>query len=312
MRARWMLLWLSLALVAGCGGEPASMAPPGAGQAGAGMLVRPPAKTVRCVLSIPNPRGAALARTRLQRDIARYLAGRPGRIVYGALDLVTGVRIGQGEHQNDMITASGAKVDILAALLHRRDAGLSENERDLAERMITESDNKAADALWSRVGGGGAMSSFYRDIGLRETTPGPSVYWGGTKTSPADRIRLMHVLVKGGNGLTRADRRTVLELMERVQQDQAWGVSAAARPGDRVALKNGWTPRPFIQNTWAVTSYGRIAGPGRDLLLSVQTDHQPGEGTGIETIEGVAQMIGTRLDGLAPTTTRPCPTNPML
>ncbi|TMR90781.1 hypothetical protein [Nonomuraea basaltis] len=77
-----------------------------------------------------------------------------------------------------------------------------------------------------------------------------------------------------------------------------------------MALKNGWTPRPFIHNTWAVTSYGRIVGPGRDLLLAVQTDRQPGEGTGITSIEGVARMIGTRLHSLSPITIRPCPTNP--
>ncbi|MGW0809778.1 serine hydrolase [Nonomuraea sp. NPDC002799] len=239
------------------------------------------------------------------------MSKRPGRIVYGALDLVSGVRLGRGEHQHDMITASGAKVDILAALLLRRSGGLDEGERDLADRMIKESDNSAADAMWSRVGGGGAMSAFYARLGLRETTPGPSRFWGGTTTSPADRIRLLQVLIKGGKGLSAADRGLVLGLMGQVQKDQAWGVSAAARPGDRAALKNGWTPRPFIHNTWAVTSYGRVAGPGRDLLLSVQTDQQPGEGTGIETIEGIARMIGGRLDGLSPTTTRPCPTNPI-
>ncbi|SEG53611.1 Beta-lactamase class A [Nonomuraea solani] len=275
------------------------------------VAVKAPVKVARCVLKFPDPRAGSAARVRLQRDLARFVSRRPGRVVYSALDLVTGVSLGYGEHEHDMITASGAKVDILAALLARRDGRLGEGERDLASRMIRESDNGAADALWSRVGGGGAMSAFYRRIGLRETTPGPSRFWGGTNTSPADRVRLLKVLVNGGKGLTSADRATVLGLMGRVQKDQAWGVSAAARPGDRVALKNGWTPRPFIHHTWAVTSYGRVVGPGRDLLLSVQTDRQPGEGTGIQTIEGVARMIGARLDSLSPTTTRPCPTNPV-
>ncbi|MEV0378833.1 serine hydrolase [Nonomuraea sp. NPDC050643] len=303
MRAKWTAWVAGLALVVpGCGTERVPVVP---------VAVKAPVKVARCVLKFPDLRGGRAARARLERDIARYVGGRPGRIVYGALDLVTGVSLGRGEHEHDMITASGAKVDILAALLLGRDGRLGEGERDLAERMIRESDNSAADRLWSRVGGGGAMSAFYRRIGLRETTPGPSIYWGGTSTSPADRIRLLKVLVTGGKGLSRADRALVLGLMGRVQKDQAWGVSAAARPGDRVALKNGWTPRPFIQHTWAVTSYGRVVGPGRDLLLSVQTDRQPGEGTGIQTIEGIARMIGTRLDTLSPTTTRPCPTNPI-
>ncbi|MGI5283208.1 serine hydrolase [Nonomuraea polychroma] len=299
-------MWVAgagLALVAACGAERAPVVP---------VAVRAPVKAARCVLKFPDARAGSAARARLLRDLSRYVSGRPGRVVFAAQDLVTGVTLGQGAHDHDMITASGAKVDILAALLSNRTGGLDESEHDLATRMITESDNGAADAMWSRAGLGGAMSAFYSRVGLRETTPGPSRFWGGTTTSPADRIRLLKVLIRGGGGLSRADRRLVLGLMERVQKDQAWGVSAAARPGDRVALKNGWTPRPFIQNTWAVTSYGRVVGPGRDLLLSVQTDRQPGEGTGIETIEGVARMIGARLDALTPTTTRPCPTKPVL
>ncbi|MEO3875075.1 serine hydrolase [Nonomuraea sp. B12E4] len=264
---------------------------------------------VRCLLKYPHIRAGRVARVRLRTDLARYVSGRPGRIVYAAQDLVSGVRLGQGEHERDMISASGAKVDIVTALLQRRTGGLDEEELDLAARMIKESDNKAADAMWSRIGAGGAMSEFYRRMGLKETTPGPGKYWGGTTTSPADRLRLMKVLVKGGKGLSARDRRLVLRLMSQVIPDQAWGVSAAARPGDRVELKNGWTPRPFKNNTWAVTSYGRVTGPGRDLLLSVQTDGQPGEGTGRETIEGITRLIGTRLDSLSPTVTRLCPTN---
>ncbi|MFG1707705.1 serine hydrolase [Nonomuraea sp. M3C6] len=303
MRAEWAS-WVAgpaLVLVVGCGTGRAPVVP---------AAVKAPVKVARCFLKFPNKRGGRAARIRLDRDLSQYVRTRSGRVVYGVLDLVTGVRFGQGDHEHDMITASGAKVDIVSALLHQRSGGLDEEERELAERMIRESDNKAADAMWSRVGGGGAMSEFYRDVGLRETTPGPGIYWGGTKTSPADRIRLLKVLIKGGKGLSAGDRRLVLGLMGQVQSDQAWGVSAAARPGDRAALKNGWTPRPFEHNSWAVTSYGRVVGPGRDLLLSVQTDQQPAEGTGIETIEGVARMIGTRLDDLSPTTPRSCPRNP--
>ncbi|MFI9847984.1 serine hydrolase [Nonomuraea sp. NPDC051941] len=306
MRTRWMLAWPMLLLTAGCGADQAAVIPAAA---------KPPPKVARCMLRIAAPRAGVAARIQLVRDISAYIGTRPGRIVYGVLDLVTGIHFGQGEHENDIITASGSKVDILTALLHQRTRDLDEEERDLAVLMITESDNLAADALWSRVGASSAMSAFYRSVGLTETTPGPAIFWGGTLTSPADRIRLLKLLVKGGKGregdLTAADRRLVLGLMSRVQKDQSWGVSAAARPGDRVALKNGWTPRPFISGTWAMTSYGRISGPGRDLLLSVQTDHQPGPDAGIQTIEGVARLIRNRLDSLAPTITRPCIGNPI-
>lgn len=295
MRRGW---WTGTAMVvalavSGCGAE-------------APLVFGPPKRAAACFTKYVDKKAGAAARTKLVRDIGRYLARQRGRIVYSAHDLVSGVRLGYREHENGMITASGAKVDILAALLLRR-TNLSDGENDLASRMIRHSDNSAADALWWRVGGGSGMGSFYRKVGLRETVPGPSKYWGGTNTSPADRIRLLRLLVEGGDGLTGKQRDLVLELMGRVEREQAWGVSAAARPGDRVALKNGWTPRPFIHNTWAVTSYGRITGPGRDLLLSVQTDLQPGEGSGIAAIEGLAKLIGGRLQDLHPIKSLPCP-----
>lgn len=264
-----------------------------------------------CFETYTDPKSAAKARAELLTDARRYLARQPGRVAFMAHDLLSRVSVGHREHEHGMITASGAKVDILTALLLRR-GRLSGGESDLAKRMIRESDNAAADVLWWRVGGGYGMSRTYRRLGLRETSPGPSKYWGGTNTSPADRIRLLRLLVEGGRGLTAGISGRVLGLMEKVVPEQAWGVSAAARKGDTVALKNGWTPRPFVHHTWAVTSYGRIHGPGRDLLLAVQTDQQPGHGTGIRTIEGLSELVGGRMQALSPVQTRPCRMRPDL
>ena len=116
----------------------------------------------------------------------------------------------------------------------------------------------------------------------------------------------MTALVNGSSALREEDRRYVLRLMEGVEPAQRWGVSAAARHGDHVALKNGWTPRPFIHNTWAVTSYGWIHGRGRDFVISVQSDVQPGMGSGISTIEQVSKMISARLSLLDPIRYRSC------
>ncbi|MEU6730417.1 serine hydrolase [Nonomuraea wenchangensis] len=299
MRARLVACVGMMLLAGGCGSRQVLPAGP------------PAAEVARCVMSYPDVRAGRLARARLVSDIARYLFRRPGRIVYAVHDLVSGITLGYGRQRDELVTAGGATVDIVMALLARRPGRLDETARELAERMIRKGDHRAADAVWSRIGGSGAMSAFYRRIGLSHTTPGPGAGWSGTTSSPSDRVRLLKVLVKGGGGLSAADRDLVLGLMGRVQEDQSWGVSAAARRGDRVALKNGSAPRPFVRGTWAVSSYGRIAGPGRDLLLSVQSDLQPGDGAGIETVEGVARMIGTRWDGLTPTTRRPCPTNPL-
>jgi beta-lactamase class A len=255
------------------------------------------------------PKAAAAARKKLNHDLARYLARRPGRVSAMAKDLASGATVGYHAHSHQQITASGVKADILVTVLRRARAQhrkLSGSERELATRMITQSDNHAADALYRRIGQGSGVSSTWHRLGLRETSPGPAHYWGGTTTSPYDRVRLISLLAKGGRGLHPDDRAYALGLMQQVEKDQRWGVSAAARDSDKVALKNGWTPRPFIHNTWAVTSYGRIRGPGRDYALSVQTDVQPGLDSGISTIEGVGRLIDRRLAALDPAQARVC------
>ncbi|GAA1007461.1 hypothetical protein GCM10009556_018720 [Acrocarpospora pleiomorpha] len=223
-------------------------------------------------------------------------------------DLITGATVGYRSTRKDQITASGSKVDILVTLLRQVRAErrrLTAAEQATAEDMIRHSDNLAADELYRRIGGAAGLETTYRQLGLTDTAPGPSHFWG-TTTSPADRVRLLTALVKGTQGLAPEDRAYVLALMEQVEPAQKWGISAGARPGDRVALKNGWTPRAFVDNTWAVTSYGRVFGPGRDYLISVQSDIQPTMETGIATIEQVSALVSRRLPGLGLVRLYPC------
>lgn len=274
----------------------------------AAAAVRPPARS-SCVTAYRDKKAAAKARRKLTADVQKFASGRAGRVGVMVRDLRTGATVGYRQDMHEWITASGAKVDILVTLLrqarasHRR---LSAWERDTAVDMITHSDNRAADALYSRIGGGSAVEATYRKLRMRDTSPGPSMYWGGTTTSPADRVRLMTALVRGASGLHEDDRRYVLQLMEHVEREQRWGVSAAARAGDHVALKNGWTPRPFVHNTWAVTSYGHVYGAGHDYVISVQTDVQPDLGVGIATIEQLSRMISDRLPQLDEVRHRRC------
>lgn len=266
-----------------------------------------------CVTLFMDRKAAASARRNLVADLERFVSGRAGRVGMMARDLRTGAMVGYRQDKHEWITASGAKVDILVTLLRQARAShrkLSAWERETAVDMITHSDNRAADALYGRTGGASAVESTYRRLRMRDTSPGPGMYWGGTTTSPTDRVRLMTALVHGMGGLHKDDRHYVLDLMEHVEHDQRWGISAAARPGDHVALKNGWTPRPFIHNTWAVTSYGHVYGPDLDYVISVQTDVQPELGTGISTIEKVSRMISDRLPRLDPVRRQPCQSLP--
>jgi hypothetical protein len=233
---------------------------------------------------------------RLRGNVQAYLRDRPGRAGVMAADLRSGTTFGVNE-TSQFVTASVIKVDILAALLlqhQRQGVGLSDGERALAGRMIRKSDNSAADALYADIGRDAGLQSANAAFGLGHTEPYP-VSWGSSWTSPSDQVRLVRMLAAGHGPLTAENRRYVLGLMGSVTPSQAWGVSAAARPGEKVALKNGWVPLRYEGNGWAVNSIGRVTGPGHDFVVAVFSGDSPTMAAGVATVEHVASMVVSAL-----------------
>ncbi|MEO3826806.1 serine hydrolase [Actinomadura sp. B10D3] len=230
----------------------------------------------------------------LRRAVRAYFEKRPGEAGIMATDLRTGLSFGENEKQR-FVSASVMKVDILASLLLQRQRArgrLSDGQRHLAERMIRESDNAAADALYSAAGGGAGVRKANAAFGLKHTKPFPGAgSWGSSWTSPADQVRLLGHLASDRSALKASGRRYILGLMGSVMEEQAWGVSAAARPGEKVALKNGWTPVHRQGHGWAVNSVGRITGADHDFLIAVCSGGSPTMGSGVSTVEHVAGMV---------------------
>lgn len=232
---------------------------------------------------------------KITRRLDRYLAGRPGPVTAMVEDLTTG-RVYRYQHRRKMITASTAKVQILMALLMRTSwKKLPKAVRRDAEIMIRYSDNHAADRLWLRLGGAPGFTAAGRKLGLRDTLgiPGTCVdlyCWGITSTSAADQVRLVKALASDRSPLPAAARRRVLGLMGEVVDGQDWGISAAACPGDTVALKNGWLRRVSTER-WAVVSAGLVSGGGRDYAIAVLTEGSAEAAYGIATVEGVTERI---------------------
>jgi beta-lactamase class A len=156
--------------------------------------------------------------------------------------------------------------------------------------MIRKSDNTAADALYADIGRDAGLRNANAAFGLDSTVPYP-VSWGSSWTSPSDQVRLVRMLASDGGPLTAANRRYVLGLMGSVTRSQAWGISAAARPGEKVALKNGWVPLRYEGNGWAVNSIGRITGPEHDFVVAVFSADSPTMAEGVATVEHVASMV---------------------
>ncbi|MFI6815223.1 serine hydrolase [Nonomuraea sp. NPDC050328] len=229
------------------------------------------------------------------RSLDRFLRIRPGPVTAMVKDLRTGRSYRYHRHER-LITASGAKVQILMALLLKTPwAKLGKAARHDASIMIRHSDNHAADRLWERIGKAPGFTRAGRAFGLKHTAGVPGdcldLYcWGITKTSAEDQVRLMSALVRESSPLPAAERARVRSLMGGVVDGQDWGVSAGACKGERTELKNGWLKRVSTKR-WAVTSVGLIAGR---YAVAVLTEGSAEAGDGIATVEGVVRRLMLR------------------
>ena len=252
------------------------------------------------------PRGTpqpSIAHAALTAALAPLLRHHAGRLAVGVTDLSTGVTAAYHPRQA-FPTASIVKASILAALLlqrQRQHAALSPDEQTLAAAMIDNSDNAAATALWNTTGGTTGLAAADQALSLRHTVPGPGGWWGLTTTTVTDQLRLLSALTSPRSPLTAASRHYELALMRAVADSQNWGVTAAASPRTRPAVKNGWMPdNPAGQ--WVINSIGVISHHHQRLLIAVLSSGQPSQQAGIRQAQAAAKAAAAAI-----TTTPPCP-----
>jgi hypothetical protein len=267
------------------------------------------------------------------KGVCQYLAGREGVVQVALFDHNNGTTYLLSTGDDTQYTASIVKVDILAKWLHRYQdqgvkipGGIPYSIQYLMQRMIENSDNAAATALFYFGGGCRALTAFNRLIPLAHTTVGcqtPTYYgWGNTTTTAEDQADLMKIIAYGGrDNIVGSDARSYqLQLMQNVEPDQRFGIScgpfgtvcnppnyAPPKPGVTVALKNGWKTlptctKPIEQCPWQVNSMGWVSGEGRNYVLAVLTTNDPvGTGNlygfdyGITTIQGISVLIWANL-----------------
>jgi hypothetical protein len=243
------------------------------------------------------PSRPALA-ARMSAQIAAALQGRSSTVGLAVSDPAAGLSCAfQASRHFD--SASVVKATILAALLRARGGDLTDDERDEATLMITESDNDAASDLWSDVGPT-ALQRFLRLAGMTQTVPGADGHWGLTQVTARDQLRLLHLLTTPNGVLTRAERSQELALMATVDPAQRWGISAGVPSGMTVEIKNGWLPRATLG--WRINSIGCVSGktpsgtrqPG--YCLAVLTDGNPTMAYGVQTVSGIARVINQDLN----------------
>jgi len=247
--------------------------------------------------------GGCAASAALATALAPVLRHHTGRLAVAAADLDTGITAAYHARQV-FHTASIVKADILAALLLQQQSqqvALDPGDQNLAAEMIEGSDNAAASALWNTVGGAAGVAAADRILGLRHTMPGQDGWWGLTSTRVTDQLRLLSRLTSSHSPLTAASRRYELALMRGVEADQNWGITAAASPRTRPAVKNGWMP-DGPAGLWVINSIGVISHHGQRLLVAVLSSGQPSQPAGIRQVQAAARAAAAAI-----TTTPSCP-----
>jgi hypothetical protein len=223
------------------------------------------------------------------------VAQASGHASVSVVDLTTGASLTYGAQGHGFVTASIAKLDILATLLLQaqdRHTTLTASERSLATSMIEHSDNDAANSLYTTIGAHDGLDAANKRFGLRSTQGGTGNYWGLTTTTAADQAKLLRQVFTGSSLLDASSRGYVQGLLSQVEEDQRWGVSAAATGASE--LKNGWLPRSTT-GLWVINSTGRIDRDGHQLLVSVLSDGNRSESQGITLVESVARAAAEAL-----------------
>jgi hypothetical protein len=242
---------------------------------------------------VPETCSAHAALLAALRPVLRH---RTGMLAVGVTDVSTGATAAYHSRQA-FHTASIVKADILATLLlqlQHQHVALSQEEQDLATVMIEDSDNDAATALWNIIGAAAGLAAGDQVLRLRHTVPGQDDWWGLTSTTVTDQLRLLHALTSRRSPLTGASRRYELTLMRNVETGQNWGVTAAAGPHTRPAVKNGWMPDGPL-GLWVINSIGVVSHHGQHLLVAVLSSDQPSQQAGIQQVQAAAKAAAAAM-----------------
>lgn len=262
------------------------------GSARAGVSPSVMRRRVQCVArSHANDQRA----TAMARAIDKSLAGRVSAVGLYETDTKTGITC-QWHAGRHFYAASVIKVTILSALLVKLQAehrSMSSRQRTLAWRMITESDNSAANALWFEVGHR-AMQRFLNLAGMSQTWLSP--YWGLTQITPHDEALQLSLLTALNSPLHKGNRIYIRYLMAHVIASQRWGVTAGVPRSLIVHVKNGWLPYPPPTDPWEINSIGTFTATHRVCDVAILTYRNPSMAYGVRTIQQASEVIERRLN----------------
>jgi hypothetical protein len=220
---------------------------------------------------------------------AQAFAAAQSDVSFAVMDRSLGLR-GYDEDRQ-FSSASVSKALLLAAELRRLERDglpLDDETKALLEPMVTYSDNRAADAIYARVGDAG-LDQVAERAGMSDFEPTPG-FWGGDRITAADMARFFYRL---DHNLPGPHRAYAKRLLARITPVERWGIPDAIGHGWSIWFKGGWRPSGGKENSGQVTHQAALLvhRRGERVALAVLTDEAPWGGGGFEAIEGVARRL---------------------
>ena len=179
----------------------------------------------------------------LSSDLAAYAKSQGddmGMVVYD----ITHNRYYSYNDSTPFLLASLAKVPIMFSyldLVESQNRQPTTSETQLLTRMITVSDNDAAQALFQARGWNAGQAQYLQKIGVSGYRPNANG-WGWATLAIEHGAALHYALP--GQGLERVRSRAGDELLGEVDAGQRWGVGQAAPDGSSIYMKDGWVAGP--------------------------------------------------------------------
>lgn len=193
-------------------------------------------------------------------------------------------------------TASVVKIEIMAGTLlaaQRAGRALTVREHQRLSAMVGRSDDAAASALWSALGGEPGMERLGAEFGLGATNE-VAPTWGLTTTTAEDQARFVATLVQGPTPLDLGARVRAWGYLTSIDPGQRWGVRAGVPDGWTVGHKNGFAGSGCCG--WRVNSVGYAADPGGGgYAIAVFSDSWRSLAEGIPLVEGAARSVASAL-----------------
>lgn len=216
------------------------------------------------------------------------------------------------------------KVPVLVTLLNDYAQGgrqLSPEEQSDASLALEQSDNAAAEALFSQleqlhgglVGASQAVQQTLRsagdDVTVINTAPNDQGFttWGQSTWSTTGEVQFYRALARGCL-LGSADTAYVLSLMRNVIASQRWGAGSAGYPGTLdLAFKAGWGPEIGGTGGYLVRQTAIVSSGSRGAVISMIA--LPSDGSfseGVSMITSLATWARSELDATAPRPSAGC------